>query len=42
MTPLSEVVAMIHRGVIEDGKTLIGVLLYSSQRQHATPEPAFK
>ncbi len=42
MTPLSEVVAMMHRGEIEDGKTLIGVLLYNSQRQHATPEPAFK
>ncbi len=42
MTPLSEVIAMIHRGEIEDGKTLIGVLLYNSQRQHATPEPAFK
>ncbi len=42
MTPLSEVIAMMHRGEIEDGKTLIGVLLYNSQRQHATPEPAFK
>ncbi len=42
MTPLSQVLAMIHRGEIEDGKTLIGVLLYNSQRRHATPEPAFK
>ena len=42
MTPLSQVLAMIHRGEIEDGKTLIGVLLYNSRRQHATPEPAFK
>ncbi len=41
MTPLSEVVAMMHRGEIEDGKTLIGVLLYNSQRQRATTEPAF-
>ena len=32
MTPLSEVVRMIHAGEIEDGKTLIGVLLYASQR----------
>ena len=30
MTPLSEVLAMIHAGEIEDGKTLIGVLLYAS------------
>ena len=42
MTPLSEVIAMMHRGEIEDGKTLIGVLLYNSQRQQTTPEPAFK
>ena len=32
MTPLSEVVRMIHAGEIEDGKTLIGVLLYAAQR----------
>ena len=31
MTPLSEVVRMIHAGEIEDGKTLIGVLLYASR-----------
>jgi ADP-ribose pyrophosphatase len=30
MTPLSEVVALIHAGKILDGKTLIGVLLYNS------------
>jgi ADP-ribose pyrophosphatase len=30
MTPLSEVMKMIHAGKIEDGKTLIGVLLYAS------------
>jgi ADP-ribose pyrophosphatase len=30
MTPLSEVVAMIHRGELHDGKTVIGVLLYAS------------
>ncbi len=41
MTPLSEVLRMIHNGEIEDGKTLIGVLLYNSQRQQASPEPAF-
>ena len=33
MTPLSEVLAMIHAGKIEDGKTLIGVLLYASMRK---------
>lgn len=32
MTPLSEVLTMIHAGQIEDGKTLIGVLLYASLR----------
>ncbi len=32
MTPLSEVMQMIHEGKIEDGKTLIGVLLYASLR----------
>jgi ADP-ribose pyrophosphatase len=30
MTPLSEVLRLIHAGKIEDGKTLIGVLLYAS------------
>ena len=30
MTPLSEVMRLIHAGKIEDGKTLIGVLLYQS------------
>ena len=35
MTPLSEVLALIHAGKIHDGKTLIGVLLYASSR-HAT------
>jgi ADP-ribose pyrophosphatase len=30
MTPLSEVLCLIHAGKIEDGKTLIGVLLYAS------------
>jgi len=30
MTPLSEVMRMIHRGQIHDGKTLIGVLYYAS------------
>lgn len=33
MTPLSEVMRKIHAGEIEDGKTLIGVLLYALQRQ---------
>jgi ADP-ribose pyrophosphatase len=32
MTPLSEVMRLIHAGTIEDGKTLIGVLLYESMR----------
>jgi ADP-ribose pyrophosphatase len=32
MTPLSEVMQMIADGKIEDGKTLIGVLFYASQR----------
>ena len=32
MTPLSEVMRMIHAGEIQDGKTLIGVLLYAAQR----------
>jgi ADP-ribose pyrophosphatase len=35
MTPLSEVVRMIRAGKIEDGKTLIGVLLYDSLRSSA-------
>ncbi|MDE1161111.1 MAG: NUDIX hydrolase [Acidobacteriaceae bacterium] len=30
MTPLSEVMRLIHAGKIHDGKTLIGVLLYAS------------
>lgn len=33
MTPLSEVLRLIHAGKIEDGKTLIGVLLYDSLRR---------
>lgn len=33
MTPLSEVIRLIHAGKIEDGKTLIGVLLYQSLHQ---------
>jgi ADP-ribose pyrophosphatase len=32
MTPLSEVLKLIHAGKIEDGKTLIGVLLYTARR----------
>jgi ADP-ribose pyrophosphatase len=32
MTPLSKVLKLIHAGKIEDGKTLIGVLLYAAQR----------
>ena len=32
MTPLSEVLKLIHAGRIEDGKTLIGVLLYARRR----------
>jgi ADP-ribose pyrophosphatase len=31
MTPLSDVLRLIHAGNIEDGKTLIGVLLYASR-----------
>ena len=30
MTPLSEAIGMIQSGAIEDGKTLIGILLYES------------
>jgi len=33
MTPLSQVLHLIHAGKIEDGKTLIGVLLYDSLRR---------
>lgn len=33
MTPLSEVVSMIHDGKIQDGKTVIGVLLYASRHK---------
>jgi ADP-ribose pyrophosphatase len=33
MTPLSEVLRLIHTGKIEDGKTLIGVLFYDSLRR---------
>lgn len=33
MTPLSRVLQQIHAGEIEDGKTLIGVLLYDSLRR---------
>jgi ADP-ribose pyrophosphatase len=33
MTPLSEVMQLIHDGKIEDGKTLIGVMLYDSLRR---------
>jgi ADP-ribose pyrophosphatase len=32
MTPLSEVLRLIHAGKIEDGKTLIGVLLFAARR----------
>jgi ADP-ribose pyrophosphatase len=39
MTPLSEVLKLIHAGKIQDGKTLIAVLLYAAQ--HAT-KPASK
>jgi ADP-ribose pyrophosphatase len=35
MTPLSEVIRLIHAGKIHDGKTLIGVLTYASL--HKTP-----
>jgi len=34
MTPLSEVLNLIHAGKIQDGKTLIGVLLYDSIRHN--------
>jgi ADP-ribose pyrophosphatase len=37
MTPLSEVMRLIHAGKIEDGKTLIGVLLYQSVRLDQAP-----
>jgi ADP-ribose pyrophosphatase len=33
MTPLSEVLRMIHAGKIQDGKTMIGVMLYDSMRR---------
>ena len=33
MTPLSEVLRLIHEGKIHDGKTLIGVLYYDSLRR---------
>jgi ADP-ribose pyrophosphatase len=33
MTPLSEVLQLIHAGKIHDGKTLIGVLTYASLRR---------
>ena len=33
MTPLSEVLRLIHTGKIHDGKTLIGVLFYDSLRR---------
>jgi ADP-ribose pyrophosphatase len=35
MTPLSEVLRLIHAGKIEDGKTLIGVLLYATRGTRA-------
>jgi ADP-ribose pyrophosphatase len=35
MTPLSEVLRLIHAGKIQDGKTLIGVLLYNSLRSRS-------
>lgn len=35
MTPLSEVMRLIHAGKIQDGKTLIGVLLYASTNNSA-------
>jgi ADP-ribose pyrophosphatase len=35
MTPLSEVLALIHAGKIEDGKTLIGVLMYAARLRNA-------
>ena len=33
MTPLSQAMELIHGGKIQDGKTLIGILLYASQRK---------
>jgi len=33
MTPLSEILRLIHAGKIHDGKTLIGVLYYASHRK---------
>ncbi|HEY4357464.1 MAG TPA: NUDIX hydrolase [Acidobacteriaceae bacterium] len=36
MTPLSEVIRMIHQDKIHDGKTLIGVLFYESLRKKAS------
>jgi ADP-ribose pyrophosphatase len=33
MTPLSEVLRLIHAGKIHDGKTLIGVLYFASLRK---------
>jgi ADP-ribose pyrophosphatase len=36
MTPLSEVMRLIQAGKIEDGKTLIGVLLYEARRRAAS------
>jgi ADP-ribose pyrophosphatase len=38
MTPLSEVMRMIHRGQIHDGKTLIGVLYYASLHDAHAPD----
>ena len=35
MTPLSEVLRLIHAGKVEDGKTLIGVLLLADRRRAA-------
>jgi len=35
MTPLSEVLRLIHAGKIQDGKTLIGVLLYAGRLRGA-------
>jgi ADP-ribose pyrophosphatase len=33
MTPLSQVLKMVHAGEIEDGKTLIGVMFYASHQR---------
>ncbi len=33
MTPLSEVLRLIQNGKIQDGKTMIGVLLFAAQRK---------